>query len=419
MVLRDLSTEASYIAMCAHVSRAAIAVLLIASPLARGADAPPYRTLLRSSLNQAPALLEQAANVAAAAGDARQSHAWRNPSVDVLDENVNAPEQGGVNQRQITYSLTVPLELGKRGARIEAGERGLAAAEARQHQAEVDFAAHLAVTYAAAEAAVRRHALAAEDVARAQDDFRATKALVKAGREASLRQAQAQTGVSAAQAAEAGARADAVTALERLSALVGAEAPFDAVPVSLLDTAPSAAGTDGASLAVITAEADRAAQAAQVTVERRKRLPDLGLTAGTRRFGGVGGSGLVVGVSATLPIFDQNSGAIAAAQARLDAADARLAAARLEGNAARRSAAAQVLASESRLTAARAGEAAASEAYRLGRIGYDAGRTPLVEVLISRRALTDARLATVDAQLARVRAVAEFAKANGHIAFGD
>ncbi|UPG94299.1 TolC family protein [Luteibacter aegosomatissinici] len=405
--------------MSTPTQRGLLLVLLAAVPAAHAAEAPAYRTLLQQSLERAPLLLEQSALVDAARGDARQARAWQNPTIDVLDENLSAPAPGGVSQQQITYSLTVPLELGKRGARIAAGERGVDAAQARQRQAEVDFSARLAETYAVAEASVRRHDLAMEDVARARDDLRAATALVSSGREASLRQAQAQAGVSGAQAVEAAAKADAIEALERLAALVGAPESYTAIPTSLLDAPATPVAGEGDSLAVATAEAERAAQIAQVKVEQRKRLPDFGVTAGTRRFGGYNGSGLVVGISATVPLFDQNRGGIAAAQARLDAADARLAAARLDSTAAQRAAAAQVAASADRLSAAEGGEAAAAEAYRLGRVGYEAGRTPLLELLITRRALTDARLATVDARLARVRALAEFARANGRIAFGE
>ncbi|KAG1388762.1 hypothetical protein G6F59_015823 [Rhizopus arrhizus] len=55
----------------------------------------------------------------------------------------------------------------------------------------------------------------------------------------------------------------------------------------------------------------------------------------------------------------------------------------------------------------------------MARLGYEAGRTPLVELLLSRRTLTDARLSVVDARLARVAAYASLAVASGQIAFGD
>jgi cobalt-zinc-cadmium efflux system outer membrane protein len=78
----------------------------------------------------------------------------------------------------------------------------------------------------------------------------------------------------------------------------------------------------------------------------------------------------------------------------------------------------QALAADRRLSATAEAEAAANEAYRLGRIGYDAGRTPLVELLAARRNLTEAQMRGLDARMARVRAEASLARVMGKIPFG-
>ncbi|MFY9514669.1 MAG: TolC family protein, partial [Rubrivivax sp.] len=96
---------------------------------------------------------------------------------------------------------------------------------------------------------------------------------------------------------------------------------------------------------------------------------------------------------------------------------ARLRAAELLAQAQRRSAIEQARAAEQRLQAVSVGEDAAAEAYRLGRIGYEAGRTPLVELLATRRALSEARVSTIEARLARVRALALLAQSEGRLAF--
>ncbi|MDO3555232.1 TolC family protein [Ralstonia pseudosolanacearum] len=387
------------------------------------AEAPPYTTLLHQSLAHAPALREQAANVGAAGADAAQARAWLNPRVDTIFENLGAPQSGGVSQRQNTYTITQPLEIGgKRGARIEAGQRGLAAAEARERQARVTYAAELAVAYATAEAMLGRKALAAEDRTRAAGDLRAARAQVQSGKEAALRVAQAQASVSAAQAAEQAAIAEATQALERLAALAGSDEPYTAVSTSLLATAnpaPANAIKPGETLAVLTAQAERDALNAQVQVERKKWIPEVGVSAGLRRYGWTNASGYVVGLSATIPLFDRNDAATTAAVEREAAAEARLDSVRLEAAAAQRSALAQAAASEKRLAAAAEGEQAATEAYRLGRIGYDAGKTSLIELLATRRALFEAKGLTIDARLARVRALAALAQAEGRLAFEE
>lgn len=398
-------------------------LLTMTTPTGRAEGAPPYAELLQQSLSRAPVLLEQAANVRAASADARQARAWLNPSLSATYENLNAPKSGGIDQRQDTYTITQPLEIGgKRAARIEVGERSLAAAEARNRQARITFAATLAVAYATAEAAQIRKELAAEELGRANEDLRVARAQVKAGREAELRVAQATASVAAAQAIEQATTADATEALERLSALVGVGQAYTSIGRTLLDVASGVVPSTGKpqeAPAIVTAIAEREALAAQVDVEARRWIPDIGLSVGTRKYAWSDESGMVVGVTASIPLFDRNRGAVEAARERAVAAEARLEGTRLDAVAARRSAAVQVLASEKRLEAALQGETAAAEAYRLARIGYDAGKNPLLELLVIRRALTEAKLSTVDARVARVRALATRSMADGRIAFGE
>src|SRR4029079_13580219 len=97
----------------------------------------------------------------------------------------------------------------------------------------------------------------------------------------------------------------------------------------------------------------------------------------------------VAGFSIPLPLTDRNRGEIAAAQSELRAADARLAAARVEPDGQCLTANAEADAAASRLAASQQGETSAREAYRLARIGYQGGRTPLVELLGTRRGLSE------------------------------
>ncbi|TSP14636.1 MULTISPECIES: TolC family protein [Cupriavidus] len=399
------------------------AVWLVPAALSHAAEAPPYSNLLQQSLALAPAMVAQAADVRAAGADAAQARAWLNPRVDTVLENLGAPASDGVSQRQNTYSITQPFEIGgKRGARVAVGERNFAAAQARERQAQVAYAAELAVAYATAEAMLGRQALATENLARANEELAAARALVDSGKEASLRSAQAKASVAAAQATEAAAINDATQALARLSAMSGAAEPYTALASSLLTALPAIPGasmTIGESPSVRAAEAERSALDAQVDVERRRWIPDVGVSAGIRRYGWTNASGYVVGVTASIPLFDQNRNGINAAVERVAAAQARLDSVRLEANAARQSAVSQVATTEKQLVAASEGEQAAAQAYRMGRIGYESGKTPLMELLAVRRALVEARQLTIDARLARVRALAALAQVDGRLAFEE
>lgn len=399
-------------------------LLWATTALSHAAETPSFPVLLKHAQDRAPQLLEQAANVRAASADMRQAGAWQNPSVSINAENLSAPLSGGQSQRQDTYTVTQVLETGgKRAARIEAEQRKFMVAGARERQLRLAFAGDLAVSYAQAEAMQQRRDLAIADLARAQDDLKAAAALVKAGREAELRLAQARASSAAAQAVVESASADATEALERLSALVGAPESFSQIDHPFLasfapgQSGPGWAPSDSPALAVAAAERD--AVAAQVRIEERRSRPDLGLTIGMRKFAWSSEKAATIGLTANIPLFDRNQSGINAARERSVGAAARLEAARLEVIAQYRGAAAQVQASARRLQAAELGEAASTEAYRLGRLGYDAGKTSLLELLATRRALSEAQALTIEARLARVRAFAALSLAEGRNLFGE
>lgn len=394
-----------------------------ALPVAHAIDTPSFGKLLQQAQVNAPQLLEQAANARAAAADVRQASAWLNPSLSASAENIGA-RQEGISQRENTVTVTQVFELGgKRGARIEAEQRRSLTAGARERQIRVAYAAELAIAYATAEAMQQRRDVADAEVARANDDLRAARVLVQAGREAELRIAQAHAATSAAEAAVQSASADATEALERLTALAGSAEPFTRIVHPFLAAGtpgmPATDWTPADSPALATVTAERDALAAQVRVEQKRWLPDVGVTLGMRKYGWTDDKAATVGLTATIPLFDRNRDGIDAARERANAASMRLETARLEAIAMHRSVLAQVQASERALNAAQQGEIAAKEAYRLGRIGYDAGRTPLIELLNIRRALSEALARTIEARLTRVRALATLSLAEGRIAFGE
>lgn len=419
-------TRRRFAALSLRSFQSAFLALAIASAatMSQAVETPSFGALLQQAQTRAPQLLEESANVRAARADVRQAGAWLNPTLNATAENLGAPTSGGVSQRQDTYTITQVFELGgKRSARIEAGQRKAYAAGARERQARLAFAAQLALAYATAEAMQQRKEVADAESARADDDLRATQALVKAGREAELRVAQARASAAAARASVLSAAADATEALERLSALVGAAEPFTHIVHPFLATvgapSPLAGWTPSQAPALASAAAERDAVAAQVRVEQTRSMPDLGVSIGMRRFGWSSDKAATIGISASIPLFDRNQSGVDAASERANGAALRVEAARLEALASHRSAVAQVEASDKRLQAAEQGEAAAADAYRLGRVGYDAGKTALVELLAIRRALSEAKALTIEARVARVRALATLSMAEGRNVFGE
>lgn len=392
--------------------------------LAHADPAPPFAELLREAQATSPRLAEKEADVRVAQGRADQAGMRPNPTVGFQVENLSGGSAAqNIAPVQSTLSASQTLELGgKRSARLAAGRASILAARASQRQAVADFGYDLAIAYAAAEVAQTRVQLLQQDLERAGEDLRVAKAFVQAGREADLRAVQAQAAASAARADLENAKATGVEALGRLSALVGAPAPYTSIGPSLLAQTggfPASQTDDPATtFAVAVAEAERDAAAQRVNVERTRGTPDVTFSLGARRIEGLGSTLVVGGVSAQLPLFDRNRGNVSAARAEQDAAEARLRTARLEAEAAWRSGQFRANAAQATLQAALEGETAAAEAYRLARIGYEAGRTPLSELLSARRAWTEAQARTLETKLQRIQAEAALARLAGRVPFG-
>lgn len=388
--------------------------------VAAAQTAPPLEILLREAAG--PRIAVGEAEARSAEGRALQARARPNPTLDLQVENVGGDgPYRDFQSAETTLSVGQTLELGgKRGARIAVAEAeaDLQAARSRSTQSRVGFARDLTIAYATAEAAAERIAVARDGVDLAQTDARAARLLVDNGKEAELRALQAQAALSSTQAEASRADAELGAALARLSALIGGEQTFSAVTPGLLDRAWSARAS-ARSPSIAIAEAEQQAATLKLDLERRRTAPDLTVNLGIRRLNDGDSTAAVAGFSLPLPLFDRNRGAVKSAQAEADAARARLAIAQSDAVASRRSAEGEALAAERSLAAAREGEAAAREAYRLARLGYEAGKLPLLELLSARRDLIAARHRNTDARLARVRAMADLAQANGQIAFGD
>jgi len=380
--------------------------------------APPFAQLLRQA-REAPRITALDADVAQARGLAEQARARANPSINLYGENFAGDLRTNArDQQQTTFQIDQPIELGgKRAARIAAGDAGMAVAQARSREGRVAFATELARAYAAAEIADRRIALAEDEVEEATDVLKVSRALVAAGKEARLRQVQAETELHTMESDLEVARAQRVGALARLAAMAGSPRPYTALAESLIDrmdARPASGPVDPMqSAAVKLAQAEREAAARAVTVQQRRATPDITAQLGVRQLRVANGPAIVAGVTIPLPVFDRNRGNIAAAQAELRGMEARAAATRLEAEAGTHAARAQIDAADARATAAKRTLATAEEAYRLARIAYEAGKAPLIELLSARHNLGAARGVILDADIARFDARATLARLAG------
>ena len=386
--------------------------------------APAYGDLLRQA-ETSPRLMAAQAGIGQAEGLARQARAWSNPNVSVTVENFggSGPYRGSAHA-ETTTSIAQTLELGgKRDARIKAGLAGVEVSRAKARQSKVDFAFDLAQAYSDAEAADISLQLARDALSLAEDDGRVAQALVTAGKEADLRVVQARSAVEAARADVDEAQAVRGSAFARLTAMVDSPMPFTSISESLLahaDRGEPISPTDPLnSPGYLVAQAERSEIARRLRVEQTRSAPDVTVSLGVRQLAGDDSTALVGGVSLPFPVFDRNRGTISSVQSELLAADQRVNIARLDARADIQSATAHLQAAFTRVTSAHDSEQTAQEAYRLTRVGYEAGKLPLSEVLIARRTLSEARNQTLKARQDRLGAEAELARLRGVAPFGD
>lgn len=386
--------------------------------------APPFAQLLREA-QTTPRVTSLDADVARAQGVAEQARARPNPTVSVYAENFAGDSlRNASNQQQTTFQFDQPIELGgKRSARIAAGEAGIVAAQARNRDGRLLYATELARAYAGAEIADRRIGIAEDEVEEATADLQVARALVGAGKEARLRQIQAETELNTLEAELETAKAQKTVALARLSALAGSSTPFTGVSESLLDrlnARPVTGPMDPMQATTVkVAEAERDAAARAVTVQQRLAIPNVTAQLGVRQLRVASGPAIVAGVSVPLPFFDRNRGNIAAARAELQGAEARAAVARLDAETGSRAALALVEAADQRVAAAERTMATAEEGYRLARIAYESGKSPLIELLAARHNLGVARGVIVDAAAARLDVRANLARLQGLTITGE
>ena len=399
----------------------AVAALAVALSGPAWADPAPGYDALVARLSDTPLISEAGALLDAAEARVRQARVRPNPVLGLEAENAfgSGPFEG-YNNAETSLTLSTDLELwGRRGARVDVARAEADTASRRANLVAADAAGRLELYYAEAEAADRRFGLATEALTLTLADTRAALALVEEGREPLLRGIEGQTEAAAARARLDEAQAERDAAFARLTGFAMLVVPMTSIDQTLLDRTPAFVATEApVAPAVLVAQAEREAADRRIAVERIRARPDVRASVGVRRFEAEDATALTFGLSVPLPLFDRNRGNVEAAQADFRAADARLRGARQEAEADRVAARARLGSAASRGSATDSGVSSAEEAYRLSRIGAEAGRISQLELRSSRAALIAARNAALDARLARVRAEIDLARLDGRAPFG-
>lgn len=302
-------------------------------------------------------------------------------------------------QSQTTIELSQLIELGgKRAARqrFAAADRDLAAWD--YEAARIDVLTEVSRAFTDVLAAQETVALTEETTRLVEQVQQSVGLRVAAGVVSPIEETRANVTLAAVRIESARARRSLDASRARLALLWGSPTPAFKAVVGDLKREPAPLPPIGELTARIEQSPDLARWAAEVSqreavlaVERSKRVPDVAVIGGYRRYPEIDSNAFVIGASIPLPLFDRNRGGIEEARSRLAkayeerrAAQARVAAALTDAYAALASAYDEVTALRSAvLPGSQQTFEAVSEGYRLGRFGY-------LDVLESQRTLIGA-----------------------------
>lgn len=379
--------------------------------LVLGASCAPLaaQEVRRVSLEEAVALFHEhglplriaRAERAAAVGEARQARAYPNPRATSTREELDRADAAYWEQ---VIGLEQRIEWpGRTAARFRAADRRVDAARARFRADSVRLT--FAVRRAYAEAWGEEQTLAALE--RAAGPIRqaagAAERRYGEGDISGYRLRRLQLERARLEQALAEARLDAAAARRRLATLVlldeaggqlGPADPLTGRPPPIELEAALVMGGERFDLEAAAREAE--ATRAEGRAASLDWIPDPTLSAGYKDQSD-GFSGLALGVALPLPLFDRGGGAAAAAEARHDAALARL-------ELRRREARDDVLAAHERYAAARErleawGEGLADRSAAVlesARVAYEEGEMSLIELLDAAEAYRAARVLAVE-----------------------
>jgi cobalt-zinc-cadmium efflux system outer membrane protein len=382
--------------------------------------AEPVRSLtLSQALQRAvaanPRLAVAEREIGVATGRRIQAGAFPNPelSADVEDIAGSGPYRG-TRSAQTTLSLGQLIEFpGKRDARIASASADLDAVRWQRQAERLDVLSETAIAFVNVLGSQRRIQIYDGLIGSLEGIGPLLQRRVEAGASSQAETGRAQVAADLIRADRERTKTALATARRELAVLMGTTVPdFGAVTGDL-----SAVGRTPAFAALLHGLDDhpqlvrwtavRASRKSDLLSARLKPLPDLRVAVGWRHFNETRDNAMVVGLSAQLPLWDQNQGNILSAQETLAKADAERAVNRsvlvvLLGRAYDAMDGAQRELAILRTSAV----PKAREAVRALETGYAQGRYSLIELLDTQSAFAQAVIREQEALVAYHTAVA-------------
>jgi len=327
-----------------------------------------------------------------------------NPVLGVLAEDIGASAvASGASaqavQPQTTIQLSQLVELGgKRAARQTLATLDRDIASWDYETARIDVLTQVTQAFTDVLAAQNMAALMDETLRVVDQTQQAVIARVSAGVVSPIEQTRAEVVLAGARIEADRTRRDLDAARRRLASTWGATDATYASVIGDMDQLPPVpslvdlAGSIGNSPVLARWASEVSRRQAALDLERARRVPDITVSAGYRRFTDIDSNAFIIGGSIPLPFFDRNRGGIEEANNRLSKAFEERRAAQARVLAALADAYRNLASAHEEVTALRAtvlpgsqqAFEAISEGYRVGRFGY-------VDVLDAQRTLIAAR----------------------------
>jgi cobalt-zinc-cadmium efflux system outer membrane protein len=368
------------------------------------------------ALARNPDLIASAYELNAAEARILQARLRPNPDLSVQLDNVGIGGAArGTDVLSSTLSLSQVIEMGgKRGYRTDVAtmDRDLAGIE-RQAQ-QLDVLAEVARRFITLVAAQERMEFAQSARDLAQRTLDAITARVQAARSPEAERSRARIALTRALVEEQRAASELRSARTALAALWGSQAPrFTQAKADLFTLDP--VEPFDALVAKLERNPDFVRFASEVRLRdaelrlaQAQARPNITLGVGVGRFNETHNTGVSVGFSMPLPVFDRNQGAIREAQVRRSQTDAQRQAAFLRARADIYGLYQQLLASRTRLETLRTQALPqAQEALDQTQYGYERGRFSYLELATAQQELLELRATLIEAAADYHRELAE------------
>ncbi len=308
--------------------RLTCALLVVTIP-AEAAERPPRSISLAQALQHAlaanPRLTAAERDIGIATGLKVQAGALPNPDLSFeLDNALGSGRYRGLRSAETNLQLSQLVELGgKREARLAVGEAGIGTAVWQRRATRLEVLSETAIAFITVVSAQRRIEIFDEQISSFDQLIPLLQRRVQEGASSPAETLRAQVAADLFRVDRERAKTQLATARRDLAILMGDSSPRFGEAVGRLASIgqpppfQSVLQAIDANPQLMRWTAVTAQRNADLILARLKPIPDVHLSAGWRHFQDTNDDAVRLGVSIPLPVFDQNTGNIIAAEEAL------------------------------------------------------------------------------------------------------